>query len=266
VWRAPAARELRGLVLHVPAFAEEMNKSRRMTARAARELAARGFGVLQIDLLGCGDSPGDFGDASWEAWIDDVAAGFAWLRTQGDAPMWLWGLRAGALLASEVLPRLPETVSLLLWQPVISGRQYVTQFLRLKLAADALAVAKEGAGMRQLRERLARGEALEVAGYRLDSALAAGIERSEFSTHGARVRYAAWFEVSAALSADISPVARSHAALLESQGVRIDVRAIRGPSFWQTVEIEDCPELATASAAALEVEAERELARDPAVP
>jgi exosortase A-associated hydrolase 2 len=266
VWRAPAAQALRGLVLHVPAFAEEMNKSRRMTAMAAREMAARGFGVLEIDLLGCGDSPGDFGDAIWETWVEDVATAFAWLDAQGDAPKWLWCVRAGALLASAALPRLPGPVSMLLWQPVVSGRQYLTQFLRLKLAADMLAAGQEGAGTRELREQLARGHAVEVAGYRLAAELASGIERSQFSTDGGRVRSVAWFEVSTAPASGISPVARSHVEALESQGVRVDARSIRGPGFWQTVEIEDCPELVSASAAALQSELERELSRDPALP
>ena len=50
----------RGAVLHLHAFAEEMNKSRRMVALQARALAEAGFAVLQIDLHGCGDSGGDF--------------------------------------------------------------------------------------------------------------------------------------------------------------------------------------------------------------
>ncbi len=49
-----AAKEASGkpLVVHVHAFAEEMNKSRRMAAMQSRALAAAGFAVLQIDLLG----------------------------------------------------------------------------------------------------------------------------------------------------------------------------------------------------------------------
>ena len=54
-----------GLVVHAPAFAEEMNKSRRMVALQARALAEDGLAVLLVDPLGCGDSPGDFGDATW---------------------------------------------------------------------------------------------------------------------------------------------------------------------------------------------------------
>jgi alpha/beta superfamily hydrolase len=40
-----------------------MNKARRMAALQARALAALGYGVLLLDLHGCGDSSGDFGDS-----------------------------------------------------------------------------------------------------------------------------------------------------------------------------------------------------------
>ncbi len=50
-----------------------MNKSRRMAALQARAFAAMGFGVLQIDLFGCGDSSGDFSDARWDIWKQDLA-------------------------------------------------------------------------------------------------------------------------------------------------------------------------------------------------
>jgi exosortase A-associated hydrolase 2 len=68
----PALATPLGLVVHVHPFAEEMNKSRRMAAQQARALAAAGFAVLQIDLLGCGDSAGDSSDATWAAWLADV--------------------------------------------------------------------------------------------------------------------------------------------------------------------------------------------------
>ena len=74
----------------------------------ARALAASGCEVLQIDLCGCGDSSGDFGDASWQDWLDDVVAAHAWLRAHSDAPLTLWGLRAGCLLAADAAPLLPS--------------------------------------------------------------------------------------------------------------------------------------------------------------
>jgi alpha/beta superfamily hydrolase len=62
---APQGGPLQGLILCIHPFAEEMNKSRRMAALQSRALAEAGYTVLQIDLHGCGDSAGDFGEASW---------------------------------------------------------------------------------------------------------------------------------------------------------------------------------------------------------
>lgn len=68
----PAEGRFAGTVVWVHAFAEEMNKTRRMSALMARLFAGDGWRVVQKDLSGCGDSAGDFSEASWAAWLDDV--------------------------------------------------------------------------------------------------------------------------------------------------------------------------------------------------
>ena len=73
-------RDWRRAMVYVHPFAEEMNKSRRMAALQARALADAGWAVLQIDLAGCGDSSGDFGDADWATWVADVRTAATWLR------------------------------------------------------------------------------------------------------------------------------------------------------------------------------------------
>ena len=104
----------RGLVVYVHPFAEEMNKSRRMAALQSRALAEAGFAVLQVDLMGCGDSDGELLDASWAQWVGDVVFACGWLRQQyphsgtDTVPLWLWGLRAGALLAADAARQWPE--------------------------------------------------------------------------------------------------------------------------------------------------------------
>jgi exosortase A-associated hydrolase 2 len=127
-----------GAAVYVHPFAEEMNKSRRMAALQARALAKAGISVLQIDLLGCGDSAGDFGDATWSMWIDDVVEAVRWLhRRTGFIPL-LWGLRSGCLLAHAALAKLPAAPDLVFWQPVISGKQHLQQFLRLRIAGELI--------------------------------------------------------------------------------------------------------------------------------
>jgi len=260
IWRAPeVASEIRGLVVHAPAFAEEMNKARRMTACAARDFAAHGLAVLAIDLFGCGDSPGDFGDATWEIWVGDVVAAVEWARARAEGPLWLWGLRAGALLCSAALPSVRQPASLLLWQPVVSGTQYLTQFLRMKLAADMIGEARDRGGVKRLREMLQRGLPLEVAGYQLSPKLAAGIDSAEFAVSGELKGRVVWLDVSTSQPGSLSPATRARIAALQSHGVDVAARVVHGPSFWQTVEIEECPELIEASVANLRRKQEREL-------
>lgn len=242
----------RGQILHLHPFAEELNKTRRMSALQARAFAAAGFDVLQIDLLGCGDSSGDFGDASWQAWIDDGLAGIEWLRRQADAPLCLWGLRAGSLLAVELARRLSEPVDLLLVQAPASGKVLLQQFLRLKLAAGLMDGDNKGL-MAALRQSLAAGETVEIAGYRLSAALAQGLEAATMlppaSCEGAP--RLAWLELSSQPGAELTPVATQTLARWQQAGYRVDARCVLGPAFWQTSEIEIAPQLIEAGTAML---------------
>src|SRR5688572_7026689 len=136
--RPADAQRSRGAVLFVHPFAEEMNRCRRMAALQARAFAEAGWTVLQMDLFGCGDSAGDFSAASWQAWLDDVVDAAAWLRENSGERLVIWGLRAGCLLAAQAARRIEPAADLVLWQPVSSGKQFLQQFLRLKLAAQLM--------------------------------------------------------------------------------------------------------------------------------
>jgi len=233
----PPAGTCRGAVLYVPPFAEEMNRSRRMAALQARALAAHGYGVLQLDLYGSGDSDGDFGDARWEIWKDDLARGAAWLDARLGQPLTLWGLRLGALLAldaARMLARPPRCV--LLWQPVSKGSAYLTQFLRLRTAGALLdgAAAQEGSG--SLRAALQAGDTLEIAGYDLAPQLAAALDGLDPLEALAPPCPVHWFEAPAAGTALPAGAARIGAAWRE-RGVDLHQYALPAPPFWTTPEI-----------------------------
>jgi exosortase A-associated hydrolase 2 len=246
----PAAEARRSAVLFVHAFGEEMNKSRHMAALQASALACSGFEVLQLDLFGCGDSSGDFGDATWAAWLRDVELGWQWLRDRTDGTIWLWGHRTGCLLACESAARHGQPASLLLWQPVASGKLFLAQFLRMKIIGQALGEGRARGGVRDLREALARGESVEVAGYSLSPDLALPLERAELTAPpaGSRVR---WFEVVDSSSDGSSPAAQQRADAWRRTGVEVALHAVAGPAFWQTQEITGCPPLIQATIAAL---------------
>lgn len=242
VFHRPAG-DCRGTVLYVHPFAEELNRSRRMAALQARQLAALGYGVLQIDLYGCGDSSGDFGDARWELWKEDLAAGASWLRAQMAQPLTLWGLRLGATLALDFARSAGEPVhSMVLWQPVVNASAYLTQFLRLRMASALLTdTASEQSGTSALRERLRRGESVEVGGYQLAPEMAAALDTLDAFDSVAPSCPVLWLEATSASGAGLpAAVARVQAEWLR-QNIALTMHAMPCPPFWATPEITVCP-------------------------
>jgi len=242
---------VRGTFVHVHAFAEEMNKARRMVSLAARALAAQGWAVLLLDLDGCGDSTGDFGDAIWNGWIDDVLFAHRWANEQFRSNCWLWGFRAGCLLAAEASARLGGQTPLLLWQPVLSGRLHFTQFLRVKLASEMLTQGEERTGVKTLRAQLAAGTSLEIAGYVLNPSLAASLEQSELRLDR-QLACVAWLEISADAEPRLSPASETRLSALRERGIPVEATAVTGPQFWQTVEISECPAFIDATLSTIE--------------
>jgi exosortase A-associated hydrolase 2 len=237
-------------LVYVHPFAEEMNKARRMAALCARELAALGVGVLQIDLHGCGDSSGEFGEARWETWKQDLADACAWLHDRLGRPVGLWGVRLGALLALDYATCAPHPVDrLVLWQPVTHGATFLTQFLRLHLAGELLNGTGANGGTEALRTTLRSGVPLEIAGYGLAPSLATAIDGVEASRLAISTCPVHWFELTAAPERPLSPAATRVSSGWREQGVDLQVHLIVGQPFWATQEIAECAELVSATAA-----------------
>ncbi len=249
LFHPPAGEAVRGAVLYVHPFGEEMNKARRMAALQARALAALGYGVLQLDLYGCGDSSGDFGDARWEIWKQDLAAGYEWLRQRVDAPVSLLGLRLGATLALDYACGAPHTPArLVLWQPVHSGAAFMTQFLRLRMASEMLSDSQEkGQGTQALRDALGGGAMLEIAGYDIAPALAGAIDAldaTQLALAGCEVH---WLEIATAAGRGLPPAAAKVATVWQQRGVKLHTQVVACPPFWSTQEVTECPALVAAT-------------------
>lgn len=250
IYHLPRTPVARGAVLYIHPFAEEMNKSRRMAALQSREMAEAGYGVLQLDLHGCGDSSGDFGDATWDGWKEDAVSAVSWLRSRTSSPLTLWGLRAGCLLAANVAVDLPEKPNLIFWQPVLSGKQHWQQFKRLKAASEL--VSGRGKETRDaFLDQPDAGLNVEIAGYSVDHRLSAGLEKSELSPFHDQAGHVAWFELSAREDGRMSPASLGRIEQWRAAGFRLESSLVAGPAFWQTTEIEEAPRLIDATLAAM---------------
>lgn len=285
LYHAPAIRP-RGAVLYVHPFAEEMNKTRRLAALQSRAFAASGYGVLQTDLYGCGDSSGDSGDASCAIWLADLELARTWLTEHCPGPMIFWGLRLGALLALAYACSLAQApvafapAALILWQPALQGRSHLQQFLRMRQSARMLAGAAGAAGEAGRIDEAGSGgdgtseesaSAIEVGGYRLSAAMLRELSALE----AGRLRPPCpvyWLQIGAAkddmetkanivagpasggaapagLAHGLPPQARLQLQRWRGDGVSVQLNSLQGPAFWAGTEIADCPSLLAATAA-----------------
>ncbi len=231
-------------VLFLPPFAEELNKSRRMIALQAQRFAQAGMGVMIPDLYGTGDSEGDFGQASWQIWQQDVATAANWLRDRGAPRITLWGMRLGAHLALESIPLLADCLErILLWSPVIRGDQMITQFLRLRLAADMMA-KEEKTTTRDLRAQLAAGQEVEVAGYTLSARLVSEVDKLNLATQKPDAWPPIdWFDLAPDGNAPPNMAGQRIRTAWSEAGAAVRHHQVAGTPFWNTPEITLAPAL-----------------------
>lgn len=224
---------LRGNVLIVPPFNEEMNRCRSMVTLQAQAYARIGLGTLVVDLFGTGESDGQYGDARWSIWIENIRAAVAWLQREAGGCAVLQGIRLGVPLALDAVAQGVAVPLVVAWQPVVDGKVYFTQFLRIRLAAnmDRTDLPKETTST--MRALLAAGSSVEVAGYEVHSELAGAIERISLKAvpPAATVRMG-WFEKAAGEDMNLP---ENVSALLDGwrgSGSQVDGVAFQGPAFW----------------------------------
>lgn len=226
-------------MLVVPPFAEEMNKCRRMIAEVSRSLASRGIASIVPDLHGTGDSGGDFGEADWATWLEDLARVCRWCAHELRPISSLFAVRLGCALAVSALSTgaLASVGRTVFWQPVFDGGRFLTQFLRQRIAASRLGHGRSES-MEDLRAMLARDHFIEVAGYRLSERLISDLAAIAMpKTLPAKAGEVFWMEL---LREPGAAIPASSTALVErsrESGVAVEIRAHAGEPFWAATEI-----------------------------
>lgn len=257
LYHAPQGPVLRGRVLHLHPFAEELNTCRRVSAQFARALSADGYAVLQFDMHGCGDSEGEFADATWPIWLNNAHDALVELNrraaehdtSQAAAPLWLWGVRSGALLASDMLKDMRAPCHMLWWQPVVSGQQVLQQWLRLDAAKAWLGQGQSGKAAPP-NEQLKQGQTVHVAGYPITPALSQSLSNTTLQAgiQGAgkesRLR---WMELTTTASDELPPAATRHAQQWQDAGWDVSAHVVSSPPFWQQFGDISSPQLMLSS-------------------
>jgi len=250
----PDVAQPRGAVAVMAPFGEEMNRSRRMMTLQAEALARCGQTVFVFDYSGTGDSSGEFADARLAHWIADSQALFASIARTIPGPLAVLCIRLAAPLACALLRGRELPLSrLIFWQPVVSGQIFLTQFLRIRLAADLEA----GAGRettKDLRDRIAAGETLEIAGYEVPAELASAIDTLTLADRAPPSSLPVnWFEIvapdrfAAGPDAVLAPASRPVVAAWRDAGVQLTTACVPGEPFWATQEIAIAPALIAAT-------------------
>lgn len=229
----------------MPPFAEEMNKSRRMFSLLANALVNQGQGCLLVDLYGTGDSAGDFVDARWENWREDIIDSLRWMKSHGAEEISIVALRMGALIALDVLQDAKLNLRrVVLWQPISNGKLMLSQFLRIRLAANLFSSNQEKETSKGLMQRLEQGQSVEVGGYELSADLYKAISNlsvSSFATEGYPPIH--WIDVTNSPDAELSLASKKQIKEWRSRHVKITEMIQRGEPFWSLQEINVIPAL-----------------------
>lgn len=170
IYEAPRRSSRRRAVLLCHPWGAEYIHAYRAMRQLAKMLSADGNHVLRFDYYGTGDSAGDMTETDLDGWQADIRTAIEELcDTAETSKVSLVGLRLGGALAAQaaVAPGLsPE--SLVLWDPVALGTQYLHELHR---AASA--------GWWRRRRPIARptehGGGHEIMGFPLTERMAASV-------------------------------------------------------------------------------------------
>lgn len=101
----------------------------RSMRRLALKLSMAGYHTLRFDFFGTGDSAGEMPDADLRGWETDVESAIEGLEDiVGTAHVSLIGLRLGANIAAAVAARRSREIdALVLWDPIVSGAEYLRE-------------------------------------------------------------------------------------------------------------------------------------------
>jgi pimeloyl-ACP methyl ester carboxylesterase len=126
-YAAPADISSRKSVVICPPLYPEYYRSFRCLVDLAERWAATGYHVLIFDYFGTGDSSGEPAGGGPSRWVNDIEAAIRELiDVSGSDSVSLVGVRLGATLGLYAGIKNRSVKSVILWDPIWSGTEYVS--------------------------------------------------------------------------------------------------------------------------------------------
>jgi pimeloyl-ACP methyl ester carboxylesterase len=129
IYEAARGSAAKGAAVLCYPWGSEYVHAHRSLRQLSSMLNAAGIHTLRFDYHGTGDSAGDMTDVRLMDWEADIQTAMTELRDITNATqVALVGLRLGGALAAKVASRTDVKVSsLVLWDPVLDGEEYISE-------------------------------------------------------------------------------------------------------------------------------------------
>jgi len=158
-----------GVVICQP-FGHEYIRAHRALRNLAVRLSGAGLHVMRFDYYGSGDSAGEGDEATLAQWKADVGSAIDELKDMSDlSRVSLIGVRLGATLAAVAFAERKDVDTMVLWDPVVRGEDYLREILDLQ--------SRWLRNRRWVKVPRAWPESAELIGFPLTAGLRAELER-----------------------------------------------------------------------------------------
>ena len=126
VYHPPAGSPRQRAIVICNPLGQEYMRAHRCLRQIASRLSSDGAHVFRFDYAGTGDSSGALADAGLEDWLKNIDQAIEELQAMSMVrKASLLGLRLGATLAARAAEKRTDIDSLLLWDPVVNGEDYL---------------------------------------------------------------------------------------------------------------------------------------------
>lgn len=112
-------------------FGAEYVRAHRALRELSHRLAVAGFHTLRFDYYGTGDSAGSAEEGTVQQWLEDLGCALEEAKEASDGGrLSVVGLRFGATLAALGGASRSDIDKMVLWDPIIVGRDYITELVK----------------------------------------------------------------------------------------------------------------------------------------